>query len=126
MAELPEIKNLQEKYLGTRAMCEFKEAMRKHRNGATLDLFVTPRAKCSVFPAGYNKWRKRIEIKVCSEAKENKANKEIVEKLAEYFNKPVKDVLVVSGEKSREKTLLVKGTLVDDIIKRLRGSLNGY
>jgi hypothetical protein len=39
VAELPEIKNLQKKYLGTRIMCEFKEAVRKHRDGATLDLF---------------------------------------------------------------------------------------
>jgi len=106
-------------------MCEFKEAIRKYRDGATLDLFVTLRAKCSVFPAGYDKWRKRIKIKVCSEAKENKANKEIVEKLAEYFNKPVKDVLVISGEKSKGKTLLVKGASVDDVIKILKGSLNG-
>lgn len=106
-------------------MCEFKETIRKHRDGATLDLFVTPGAKCSVFPAGYDKWRKRIEIKVCSEAKEDKANKEIVGKLAECFNKPVKDVLIISGGKSREKTLLVKGASVGDVIKILRGSLNG-
>lgn len=106
-------------------MCEFKEAIRKHRDGATLDLFVTPRAKCSVFPAGYDKRRKRIEIKVCSEAKGNNANKEVVEKLAEYFNKPVKDILIISGERSREKTILVKGASVDDIIKRLGESLNG-
>ena len=106
-------------------MCEFREAIKKRKDGATLDLFVTPGAKYSVFPAGYDKWRKRIVIKVCSEAKENKANKEIVGKLAEYFNKPVRDVLVISGEKSREKTLLVKGASVDDVIKRLRGSLNG-
>jgi uncharacterized protein (TIGR00251 family) len=106
-------------------MCEFKEAIRKHRDGATLDLFVTPGAKCSVFPAGYDKWRKRMEAEVCSEAKEDKANKEIVGKLAECFNKPVKDVLIISGEKSREKTLLVKGASVDDVIKILRGSLNG-
>ena len=101
-------------------MCEFKETIRKHRDGATLDLFVTPGAKYSVFPAGYDKWRKRIVIKVCSEAKRNKANKEIVGKLAEYFNKPVRDVLVISGEKSREKTLHVKGVSVDQVINRLK------
>jgi uncharacterized protein (TIGR00251 family) len=101
-------------------MCKFQEAIRKHRDGAILNLFVTPGADRVVFPAGYNQWRKRVEIKVCSEAKENKANKEVINTIAEYFNKSAKDVSVVSGEKSREKTLLVKGVSVDEIMKRLK------
>lgn len=124
MAELPEIKtDLEKTYLGTSVMCEFKEAIRKHRDGAILNLFVTPGADRVVFPAGYNQWRKRVEIKVCSEAKENKANKEVIKTIAEYFNKSAKDVSVVSGEKSREKTLLVEGVSVDKIMKRLKGYL---
>lgn len=106
-------------------MCEFKEAIKKHRDGAILDLFVTPRSESATFPAGYNKWRKRIEIKVVSPAKENKANKEVLKTVAAFFNKTDKKILVVSGDKSREKTILIKDVSVDEVIDRFRKSLNG-
>ena len=106
-------------------MCEFKEAIKKHRYGASIDLFVTPRADRVVFPAGYNQWRRRIEIKVHSDAKENKANKEVIKIVAEHLNSPVKNVSIVSGEKNRDKTLLIKDTSVDAVVKRLKESMNG-
>ena len=59
-------------------MGNFKEAVKKHNNGTILALFVTPNAGLTIFPAGYNNWRKRIEIKVASAAKDNKANKEVI------------------------------------------------
>lgn len=101
-------------------MWEFKEAVRKHIDGATIDLFVIPGTKSVVFPAGYNKWRKRLETKVCSEARDNKANKEVVKTVADFFNKSTVDVSIVSGRRSREKTLLVRDVSTDDVIKRLK------
>ncbi|MDH7518019.1 MAG: DUF167 domain-containing protein [Candidatus Thermoplasmatota archaeon] len=106
-------------------MSEFKDAIKSHSDGAILNLFVKTKSKDVVFPAGYNTWRKCLEIKVCSEAKENRANKDVIKAVAKYFNKPVTNVFIVSGEKSREKTLLVKGVSVDDVSRRLRESLDG-
>ena len=100
-------------------MQKWREAIRKHRDGAVLKLFVTPSADCAVFPAGYNPWRKQIEIKVCSEARDNKANKEVLKTVAAFFNKTNDEVLFVSGEKSREKTLLVKNVSIDEVFRRL-------
>ena len=106
-------------------MNEFREAIRNHKDGAIISLFVTSGADRAIFPAGYNVWRKRLDIKVRSEAKENKANKDVIKTVAEYFNKSVANVYIISGEKSREKILLVKGISVDNAIKRLKESLNG-
>ena len=106
-------------------MKKYSEIIKKSKDGVTINLFTTPNSKKRVFPAGYNQWRKRIEIKVCSDAKENKANKEVIKTVAEYLNKSVKNVSVVSGEKSREKTILIKGAFVDAVVKRLKESLDG-
>ena len=106
-------------------MSEFADAVKKHKDGALLDLFVTTESDKSIFPTGYNQWRKRLEIRVCSPAKDNKANKEIVEVIAEFFDKQNKDVLVISGEKSREKTLLVKNISLEHVVTQLRKALNG-
>lgn len=106
-------------------MNKFVDAVRKHRDGTLLYLFVTTESDKSIFPFGYNQWRKRLEIKVCSLAKDNRANKEIIKVIADFFNKQDKDVSVISGEKSREKTLLVKNISLEHVIKRLRMALNG-
>jgi len=106
-------------------MSELTGAIQNHRDGAILHLFVTSGANRTVFPAGYNVWRKRLEIKVASEAKDNKANKEVVQTIAEFFDKPVANVHIVSGEKNREKTLLVKGVSVNNAVKKVKESLDG-
>ena len=89
-------------------MYKFGDALKKHRGDATLDLFVTPNASSTLFPSGYNEWRKRIEIRVCSSAKDNKANKEVIKTIADYFNKSEKQISIISGEKKRGKLLAVK------------------
>jgi len=106
-------------------MYKFGEALKKHRGDATLDLFVTPNASSTLFPTGYNEWHKRIEIRVCSSAKDNKANKEVIKTIADYFNKSEKQISIISGEKKRGKTILIKGTSVDYIAKILKESLDG-
>ena len=84
-------------------MSNFKKAVKTNRDDVILDLFVTPNTNSVTFPAGYNEWCERIEIKVCSSAKNNKANREIIEIIADFFNKSNREVSVVSGYKSREK-----------------------
>lgn len=106
-------------------MSEFTDAVKKHKYGASIDLFVTTESDKAIFPAGYNQWRKRLEIKVCSPAKDNRANKEVVTVTADFFDKQDKDISVISGEKSREKTLLVRNISLEHAITKLRKALNG-
>ena len=105
-------------------MNDLEQAVKIKQDGAYLNLFVTPGANATLFPAGYNKWRKKIEIKVCSPAKDNQANIEVIKTVAKFFDKPVKDVFVISGGKNKEKTVLVKDASVSDIINRLQESLD--
>jgi uncharacterized protein (TIGR00251 family) len=86
---------------------------------------VVPGSSQILFPAGYNQWRKCIEIKVRSEAKENKANNEVVETIAGFFKISPTNVILVSGQKSREKTVALKKVPIDTVCERLEESLHG-
>ena len=103
----------------------FDEIIKKHESGVTINLFVTPNAEKCIFPVGYNKWRKRIKIKVCSSARDNKANIEIVKTIAEHFNKSDRKISIISGGKKREKTILIKDVTIDNVNIRLKESFNG-
>jgi len=102
-------------------MRELNEAIKKSPDGAHLDLFVKTNADKNCFPIGFNKWRKRIEIKVCSEAKDNKANLDVIREVAKFFNKSIKDVFIISGEKNKEKTILIRNISKGKVIKSLQG-----
>ena len=102
-----------------------KNAISLSRDGVLIKLHVIPSSSQSVFPAGYNEWRKCIEIKVKAEAKENKANNEVVEKIAEYFNISPKDIYIISGQQGREKTISIRNVQIDKICKKIEESLHG-
>jgi uncharacterized protein len=101
------------------------DAVKQSKDGVLLCLHVVPGSSKSAFPAGYNEWRKCIEIKVRSEAKDNKANAEVVECIASFFSLSPNDVLLVSGQKSREKTVCLKKITFDLVCQRLEESLHG-
>jgi uncharacterized protein (TIGR00251 family) len=104
-------------------MKNLKDSIKRYQDGAAIDLFVTPDASTSVFPAGYNEFRKRIEIKVSSPSKENKANLEVIKIVSGFFDKHVSDVFVVSGFKSKEKTIFIKGIPPGNAVKKIQEHL---
>jgi uncharacterized protein (TIGR00251 family) len=106
-------------------MIKTSKIVKKHQDGVTINLFVTPGAQSIIFPAGFNKWRKAIEIKVSSPAKDNKANKDVIKTVADFVEQPVENVYVLSGIKNRAKTILIKGISPDVVSERLKESLNG-
>jgi uncharacterized protein (TIGR00251 family) len=107
-------------------MDNFDDIVKKQSKGTTINVFVTPDSKKCVFPAGFNKWRKRIEIKVCSKAKDNQANLEVIKTVAEFFSKPVNNVYIVSGNKTKEKTVLIKDITENTTIKTLKETIDGF
>ena len=106
-------------------MGDIGKIVKKHQEGAIFDIFVTPKAHNIVFPAGYNDWRRCIEMNVCAPAEKDKANKEVIQTVAGFFNKPLSDIYILAGRNNREKTILVKGETVGFVTDRLRDSLNG-
>jgi len=106
-------------------MAKIDKIVKKHHDGAIINLFVTPGVQSTIFPAGYNKWRRCIEIKIKSPAKDNRANKDVIKSVAEFLDKPVKDVFVVTGIKNRSKSVLIKGISIETVSERIKESLNG-
>jgi uncharacterized protein (TIGR00251 family) len=106
-------------------MDKIDRTVKRHKDGAIINLFVTPDAKSINFPAGYNKWRNCIEMKICSPAKEDKANMEVIKTVAEFVESPIENVYIISGRKNRSKTVLIKGVSPDNVSERLKESLNG-
>ncbi len=106
-------------------MTSFKDALKSSKQGVILCLHVVPGSSKVVFPVGYNQWRKCIEIKVPSDAKENKANNEVIETVAKFFRVSEKDVILISGQKSREKTICIGRISVEMACSQLEESFHG-
>ena len=106
-------------------MINLGEAVKKHQDGAILNIFVNTGSHTNIFPAGFNKWRNRIEIMVTSPPKDNKANIDVIKTTAKFFDIPVSNIFMISGGKSKEKTILIKGVTQNNAIKILRETLDG-
>ncbi len=66
--------------------------------------------------AGYNDWRGRIEIRIKSPPLKGKANKEIINGFSNLTKKPVE---IISGLKSRQKTLKIYNLTKNEFLKIL-------
>ena len=100
------------------SMC-VDECVRKNSEGVVLFLHVTPNADQVVFPVGVNKWRHCVEIRVQGEAQQNKANDDVIKAVAAFFGVSTKEVMLISGVKSRDKAVLIRGVLLEVVRKRL-------
>jgi len=106
-------------------MQKMVDIVNKHHDGATINLFVTSGSQETIFPAGFNKWRNCIEIKVQSPPKNNMANKEVIKTISEFLDIPINSVLIISGNKKRKKIVLIKDKSVDIISQKLTESFDG-
>ncbi|ADP77185.1 protein of unknown function DUF167 [Methanothermus fervidus DSM 2088] len=95
------------------------EAIMKKGSDVLLQIHVIPSSKKFGIEK-YDSWRKRLYVTVKSPARKGKANKEIIEEFSKLFNKEVK---IVKGIKSRDKTLVVKDVEYKKIMEIIRGKL---
>ena len=100
-----------------------KDAVKKHKLGATINLFVTPDARSNVFPTGVDEWRKSIEISVKSPAQDNRANIDVIKTVSEYFDVSHMNVLILNDKKNREKTFLLQGMTPGRIVSKIQEKL---
>jgi uncharacterized protein (TIGR00251 family) len=61
-----------------------------------------------------------IQVNLSSPAREGKANTELVKRLAKILNLSTSHVALVSGHKSREKTIFIQGGEIDTIRQALQ------
>ncbi|WP_456326154.1 DUF167 domain-containing protein [Palaeococcus sp. (in: euryarchaeotes)] len=89
--------------------------IKETKDGVILMLYVQPKAKRNGID-GIDEWRKRLKVKIKAPPVEGKANKEVVKFFSKLFGR---EVVIIRGETSREKDLLIKGLKVEDVKEKL-------
>jgi hypothetical protein len=87
----------------------FEEAINDLDSDIIVDIEVIPGSSLISVPNGYNKWRKRIEVKITKNAHKGKANEQLVECFAALFGISNSDIRILNGKTSSKKSLLIKG-----------------
>lgn len=89
------------------------DAVRIAGEDLLVDIEVAPRSDHFAL-AGYNTWRKTLEVKIKSPPLKGKANKEIIKEFSKLTNHPVE---LVSGHKSQHKTIRIIGMSKTDFLQ---------
>ncbi|WP_297481118.1 DUF167 domain-containing protein [Thermococcus sp.] len=91
------------------------EFLRETKEGTILLIYVHPKAKKNKIE-GIDEWRGRLKVKIKAPPVEGKANKEVVK----FFSKLLgTEVVILKGETSREKDLVVRGLSKEEVKKKL-------
>lgn len=102
----------------------YDEALQETDDGFVLSLNVSPGSKKTVFPAGYNEWRKAVECRIKAPATEGKANNEIIKTVSDFFSIKKSDVSIISGATSSQKRIRISGIALDDALALLSGKID--
>lgn len=100
----------------------YLDAVVETAHGVVIALDVTAGAKRSVFPAGYNEWRKSIRCQVAAPAVGGKANRAIIDLLAETFHIPRADVSIIAGHTSSSKTVAIVDVSKSTVVACLKAA----
>lgn len=96
-----------------------RAALEQEKGGVLINLKVIPNSD-SFGIRGENQWRKQIRVAVSSAAREGKANRELLDELESVLRREIE---IVSGSRSREKRLIVKGATVEEVSEKLGWSI---
>ena len=89
-------------------MCDCTPAVRETGDGTLLKVRVTTGCDSARFPAGYDQWRKCVEVKVTAPPERGRANRELLDIMAAFFDLPANELSVAFGHTSREKGVLIR------------------
>jgi uncharacterized protein len=90
--------------------------LRSHNFGVTLAVHATPGARKTAVlkDSGRNG---RLEVKVAAPPDKGRANKAVIEVLAELFGIPRSRISIIRGASSRDKVLLLEGMEMQEAIQ---------
>lgn len=83
-------------------------AVEEQHNGILLRIRVTTGSDAARFPAGYDQWRKCVEATVTAAPERGKANRELLELMATFFDLAADEIALAYGHTSREKGVLIR------------------
>lgn len=89
----------------------------ENKEGVVISLFVQPNAPRSEIIGEYNQL---LKIKIKSPPVEGKANDEIIRFFSDIFHLAKNKIEILSGDKSKQKRVLMKGLTVSQIQEVLR------
>ena len=93
------------------------ECIRAGNEGVFVDLHVVPGSKKESFD--YDSFSKRLKVKISSQAIDGKANRQVIDIFSGFFG----NCEIVSGSKSRKKTILICGLDKESVLTALCGRL---
>lgn len=100
-------------------MEKLTDALEPHPKGLTMRFEVVPGSKKLAVPSGFNPWRRSLEAKLTEEPSRGRANRQLIEAVADLFGIQEDRVEVLSGHKNSRKVLLVKGISLEEAASRL-------
>ncbi|MDI6719383.1 MAG: DUF167 domain-containing protein [Methanomicrobiales archaeon] len=89
-------------------------------DGVVISISVTAGARRNAFPRGYNPWRCAILCQVAEPAVDGRANKAVIEVLAERLGVPAQNIQIRSGAHAPHKKVLIRGVSREVVEERLR------
>lgn len=93
--------------------------LRVSKDGVTLEVIVTPRAKRSKFVGFHGGFPK---ISLAAPPIEGRANEELIDFLQALFGLSGRDIELVRGDTSRRKTVLLRGISPEKVAQLLESS----
>jgi uncharacterized protein len=100
-------------------MMDICEAVKSHPQGCTISFEVVPGSSRLAVPSGFNPWRRSIEAHLTEEPSRGRANRQLTEELASVLCISELMVVILSGQRSARKLLLVKGMTKDEAVLAL-------
>lgn len=101
----------------------FEDAVRAAPGGTAIDFDVSPGAKVTLVPSGYNAWRRRLEAKLRAPPERGRANEELVEALASLLGVPSSSIEITAGARDSRKSVFIAGARREGVLRALGGRL---
>jgi uncharacterized protein (TIGR00251 family) len=98
-----------------------EDAIEPVPGGVRLLLDVHPGASDDRFPAGYERWRRRIKARVQAQAQDGQANAAVVRLVAQALGVPAARGAITAGALDRRKSVVVAGLAREDAVRLLQG-----
>ncbi len=86
----------------------WRKAIKEEKDGVVIEIEVSPNSKEERVKS-YNQWRNRIVVAMKEKPEKFKVNREIIAFFSSLFDVPQERVKIIGGEKSRQKTIFIRG-----------------
>jgi uncharacterized protein len=105
---------------------DIRHAFLPAEDATILTIEVSTGSRLERFPTGYNPWRQAIGVQVKAQAVEGKANKAIINLIAETLDLPKTAVQIINGQTSSIKRIRISNILEEDLEQKLTDLINKY